>query len=135
MNINRLLIPALLITFAFVGDVRAAKVTRIDVYPPDVKLETRRDLQRVIVVATRDDGVTLDVTGQAKLSLADAKLVRLEAATLYPVVDGQTKLNVEYEQQKAEIPVVVTAAAADRPISFKLDVMPVFMRAGCNYGS
>ena len=26
-------------------------------------------------------------------------------------------------------------AAADRPISFKLDVMPVFMRAGCNTGS
>ena len=26
-------------------------------------------------------------------------------------------------------------AAADRPISFQLDVMPVFMRAGCNTGS
>ena len=26
-------------------------------------------------------------------------------------------------------------AKVDRPISFKLDVMPVFMRAGCNIGS
>ncbi len=33
------------------------------------------------------------------------------------------------------MPVAVKDAAADRPISFKLDVMPVFMRAGCNTGS
>ncbi|MGH7135596.1 MAG: DUF1549 domain-containing protein, partial [Pirellulales bacterium] len=32
-------------------------------------------------------------------------------------------------------PVTVKQAASDRPISFQLDVMPVFMRAGCNTGS
>ena len=34
-----------------------------------------------------------------------------------------------------QVPVVVKQATTDRPISFKLDVMPVFMRAGCNTGS
>ena len=29
----------------------------------------------------------------------------------------------------------MTAAAATRGVSFKLDVMPIFMRAGCNAGS
>ena len=47
----------------------AANVTRIDVYPPDVNLNTKLDLQRFIVVATRDDGVTLDVTTAAAVKL------------------------------------------------------------------
>src|SRR5690606_7205325 len=34
-----------------------------------------------------------------------------------------------------KVPVTVTRAAEDPPISFKLDVMPVFMKAGCNSGS
>jgi hypothetical protein len=113
----------------------AASVERIDVYPPNVQLETSRDRQAVIVVATRDDGVTLDVTAAAKLSLGDAKLARLEGNTLYPAADGQTTLHVEYETFKAEAPLTVAQAATDRAISFKLDVMPVFMRAGCNTGS
>ncbi len=33
------------------------------------------------------------------------------------------------------MPVKVKDAKADRPISFRLDVMPVFMKAGCNQGS
>src|SRR5215216_6125977 len=33
------------------------------------------------------------------------------------------------------VPVTVKEAKTDRPISFKLDVMPIFMRAGCNVGS
>lgn len=115
--------------------LHAAQVTRIDVYPPNVQLETSRDRQSVIVVATRDDGVTLDVTAAAKLSLADAKLARLEGNTLHPTTDGQTALHVEYESFKADVPVAVTQAATDRAISFKLDVMPVFMRTGCNTGS
>ena len=32
------------------------------------------------------------------------------------------------------LPVKVKQAKVDRPISFKLDVMPVFMQAGCNVG-
>jgi hypothetical protein len=113
----------------------AASVVKIDVYPPNVQLETSRDRQALIVVATRDDGVTLDVTGEAKMALADAKLARIEQSTLYPAADGKTTLQVAYQTFKAEIPVTVTQATTDRPISFKLDVMPVFMRAGCNVGS
>ena len=33
------------------------------------------------------------------------------------------------------VPISVKQSAVDPPISFKLDVMPVFMRAGCNVGS
>ena len=111
------------------------KVTALNVYPPDIQLSNKLDLQRVIVVATRDDGVTLDVTGQAAVKLVDPAPCKLEQSTLYPVADGQTTLEAEYQGLKAAASVEVKNATADRPISWQLDVMPVFMRAGCNTGS
>ncbi len=108
---------------------------KLDVYPPDVQLNTSRDSQAFIALVTRPDGVTLDVTKQAKATLADAALVRLEGNTLLPAADGATTLNVEYEGLKASLPITVKDAAVDRAISFRLDVMPIFMRSGCNTGS
>ncbi len=43
--------------------------------------------------------------------------------------------DVAYGGKSVKLPVKVKDAKADRPISFKLDVMPVFMRTGCNIGS
>ena len=76
------------------------KVTAINVYPPDINLQTKQDLQRFIVVATRDDGVTLDVTGQCTVKIAAANLVRQDKNVLYPAVDGQTTLEAEYQGLK-----------------------------------
>ncbi len=109
-------------------------IARIDIYPPDIHLQTAQDRQSFMVVATRADGVTEEVTAKATIVPADATLVRLDGRTLYPVADGQTTLDAEYAGHKASIPVLVKDAVAGRPISFRLDVMPVFMRAGCNTG-
>jgi len=110
-------------------------VAKLDLYPPDVQLTTARDRQSFIAVATRADGVTQDVTAAVKVTLADPALAKLDGHTLYPTADGSTTLAVVYQGLTAMVPVVVKDAAADRPISFKLDVMPVFLRTGCNTGS
>ncbi len=112
----------------------AAEVIRIDVYPPDVHLNTQRDYQRVIVVASRDDGVTLDITGDAEIKLSEEGVARLDDHTLYPVADGSAKLVVEYQGHQAQASIEVVEATVERPVSFHLDVMPVLMRAGCNSG-
>ncbi len=54
---------------------------------------------------------------------------------LYPVADGQAELKIDYAGQTVMVPVNVENATADPPISFKIDVMPVFMKSGCNTGS
>src|SRR5262249_34873671 len=59
----------------------------------------------------------------------------LDKMTLYPLADGATALNVEFGGKTVSVPVKVKDAKVERPISFKLDVMPVFMKAGCNAGS
>ncbi len=108
---------------------------KVAVYPPDVNLETARDRQSFVVQLTQPDGITRDVTAQAKVTLADPALARLDGHTVLPVADGKTELVVAYGGQTIKVPVKVTQAKADRPVSFKLDVMPVFMRSGCNAGS
>ncbi|HVX63591.1 MAG TPA: DUF1549 and DUF1553 domain-containing protein [Pirellulales bacterium] len=112
-----------------------ATITKIEVFPPDVNLNTARDRQRIIVMATRTDGVTLDVTAQAQATLANPALAKLASSTLYPQADGETTLNVSFGGHAVQAAVKVKDATADRPISFNLDVMPVFMRSGCNTGS
>lgn len=107
----------------------------MDVYPPDVNLNTLRDRQSFVVQVTMPNGLTKDVTSEAKLTLSNPALVKLQGNVLTPVADGQGELKVELGSLSKTIPIAVTQAAVDRPVSFKLDVMPVFMKANCNTGS
>nr|WP_146434999.1 DUF1549 and DUF1553 domain-containing protein [Blastopirellula retiformator] len=115
--------------------VAESEIVKIDVYPESAELLTSRDQQRFVVRAIRADDVTIDVTSEAKWSVGDDKIAKLQGTTLLPTGDGETKLAIEYSGFEAEVPVKVAQADAERPVSFKLDVMPVFMRAGCNTGS
>ena len=110
-------------------------LTDVKVYPPNVNLTTQRDYQSVVVQATFDDGTSRDVTTEATYSLADKKLVKFENQTAYPVADGTTELKIKFSGKTLTVPVKVEHAQDDRPISFKLDVMPIFMKSGCNSGS
>ncbi len=117
------------------GRIGAAELAGISAYPGDVQLSTRRDRQAVIVQALYSNGLTRDVTSEAKYTLADPTLAKLEAGFVLPVKDGATELRIELEGKSIALPVTVKDAAVDRPVSFKLDVMPIFMKAGCNTGS
>ncbi|MBM4092768.1 MAG: cell surface protein, partial [Planctomycetes bacterium] len=126
---------AMMLALATLNFASASTITGIAVYPPDVNLNSKPDFQRYLVIATRPDGVTLEVTAEATATLADGQFARLENQTVYPVADGTTTLNVEFQGHKAAAPVTVVNSATDRPVSFHVDVMPVFMRASCNVGS
>ena len=84
----------------------------LEVFPPDVNLNSSRDRQSLVVQATYADGTTRDVTA-----------------------DGTTELKVEFGGKAVTAAIHVKDAKTERPVSFKLDVMPVFMKAGCNQGS
>jgi hypothetical protein len=107
----------------------------LHVFPSEVSLTTVRDAQTVLVQAEYANGITRDVTAQAALTLDGDGVVALEANRLAPKADGNAKLTVKFETQSVEVPVTVGQATTDPPISFKRDVMPVFMKAGCNTGS
>ena len=137
----RTLVPALFI-LPFSLDTRAdpapapqAALTKIEVFPADVNLSFARDRQSIVAQATFADGLTRDVTSEAAITLANPALVRRDGATFYPLADGETTMAVAFGGQNVSLPVKVAQAKVELPTSFRLDVMPVFMKAGCNTGN
>lgn len=137
MTLGKSLMTALLSSVLVTATAVAqeAAVTELRVFPAAVNLTTKKDRQLVVVQAVYSDGITRDVSSRANLSLANASLVRRDGTTFYPAADGETQLKVEFSGKAVMVPVKVEKATTDREISFKLDVMPVFMKAGCNSGS
>ncbi|MEQ8790637.1 MAG: DUF1549 and DUF1553 domain-containing protein [Pirellulaceae bacterium] len=113
----------------------AGTITEISIYPEDINLSNSADFQRYVVVARRDDGVTLDVTALASVKLADTKVATVENAKVKPLADGATTLEVQYNGLTTAATVAVSGATTELPVSFHLDVMPIFLRSGCNTGS
>lgn len=112
------------------------KIEKIEVFPRDMILETKRDHQSLVVMATYEDDTTRDVTANATFEFADPSLVKLRTRSHFePAKDGETSLTVKVAEHSSSIPVKVLEASKDRPISFHLDVMPVFMSEGCNTGA
>ena len=104
------------------------------VYPNEISLNGARSRQTIVCKFTQPDGVTRDVTTAAKLTVADPSIATLEGNIIKPVADGKTTILVQTPNGQETIQLTVKDAKIDPPISFKLDVMPVFMRSGCNVG-
>jgi hypothetical protein len=119
--------------FALAGPAAAAPTLKV--FPATIELRGRDDRQTVVAQVVDDAGTTRDVTATAKFTVADASLASLAGQTLAPKKDGRTKLVVEAGGLRAEVPLVVADAEKSRPVSFRLDVMPIFMKHGCNNGS
>jgi hypothetical protein len=117
------------------GDDRTAKLSELQCFPPEIKLNSAKARQELVVQAIYADGVTRDVTARAKFSLANPHLARIAGAVVSPITNGETELRVTFGGRSQIILVSVSAATVAPPISFKLDVMPVFTKAGCNTGA
>ncbi len=129
----RSLYLSLAAVFALTGAASAAPALKV--FPAAVELKGQDDRQALVVQVIDDSGATKDVTATAKLSVADPTVATLTGQTVAAKADGRTKLVVEAGGLKAEVPVTVAGAGTARPVSFRLDVMPVFMKHGCNNGS
>jgi len=107
----------------------------LKVFPDAVSLRGQGDRHALVAQVIDDQGTTRDVTAKVKVRAADPQLVTVDGMLVRPKGDGQTRLIFEHEQLRAEVPVTIENAGTSRPVSFRLDVMPVFMKHGCNNGS
>jgi hypothetical protein len=131
--LHRLFIVMLMLSLA--PAAMARQIATLEVFPSEVNLTTAADHQSLVVLATYDDGTTRDVTSESQFAFADAAFAKLHEGAVLPVADGQTQLAVTFDGKTVQGAVGVKDATAVRPISFRLDVMPVFMKTGCNTGS
>jgi hypothetical protein len=111
------------------------KPAELRVFPGDVALSSARDRQSIIVQAVYPNGLTKDVTAEAAFAVANEAVLKRDGNTFHPAADGETELEVSFEGLSQKLPVKVANHAVDPPISFQLDVMPVFMKSSCNNGS
>ena len=116
-------------------DGGTAKLSKLETFPPDIKLTSAKSRQEIVVQATFADGTTRDVSARAKVSVANPKVASIAKGTVSPLADGQTELRVTFAGRSLTVPVSISQATNQPPISFKHDVMPVFTKAGCNAGA
>jgi len=141
-RLGRLFWPALLISWLLIlGQTNStlhaedAQPTNIRVFPSVIRLTNDRDRQSLLVQAVYADGITRDVTDEVQLVVEPTELARREGRMLYPAADGEGSLQVQFGELQETVAISVAGSQHHPPISFKLDVMPVFMKSGCNTGS
>ncbi len=106
----------------------------LEVFPAEINLKFQRDRQSIVCQTTEANGVNRNVTAETKVTFADPTKAKFENGSVLPLADGETKMIVEHGGKTVEVPVKVEALKDDPAISFRNDVMPVFMRNGCNSG-
>ncbi|MCH2178340.1 MAG: DUF1549 domain-containing protein [Mariniblastus sp.] len=109
--------------------------TQLIVTPANVNLKNRRDIQSLVVQAVYPNGITRDVTEEVTWQFANEAIASRSNNRVLPKQDGETDLKVTLGGLAIDVPVTVTEATVEPPISFKNDVMPVFTKSGCNAGS
>ena len=114
---------------------KLATLEKLEIFPESVSLETKRDFHRIVVFATFKDATTRDVTAFADLKIADDKVAKFDGYSVHAIAEaGKTEVVASLGGRTARIPVAVKDGQKDRAVSFRLDVMPVFLRASCNSG-
>jgi hypothetical protein len=92
--------------------------------------------QQVFVTARAADARPHDVTHQVTYSAAPEGIIAVAPdGLLKPLAEGAATLRAtNADGQSAEITVTVTDFAAQRPINFKNQIVPIFTKFGCNSG-
>ena len=81
--------------------------TLLDVYPPDIKLQSSRASQALVVCVTDPDGITHDVSNSAKIS-TDPKLAKIDGE----IQKFRTEVEAESKNDEARIKASLTEESA-----------------------
>jgi hypothetical protein len=123
------------LTAALLATLTAARAGLL-VFPNPIVLSGKDARQSLVVQwSASPEAPARDVTGEAVMAAAEPSLVVPENGVLRALADGATALTISAQGESLTVPVEVRSTAAARAVSFRLDVLPVFLRAGCNSGS
>jgi hypothetical protein len=137
-----MIVPCLILTTTLASWTdNSQQLSTLTVGPSTVILESTRDRQRLIVAETMTDGRTRDLTPTMRVIVDDPAVARWDEqnSVLIPVTSGETRARVLVADRESVVPVRVQGVASqasewDEPIRFRLDVLPVLMKLGCNSG-
>jgi uncharacterized protein DUF1549/uncharacterized protein DUF1553 len=112
-----------------------AALQSLEASPKELVLDGPRARGQFEVVGRFADGREWDFTREAKWTCTEPGFVRVDGGVILPAKDGTAKVRVEAGGQSAEVSVVVKNMAADAPVNFTTEVMPLLTKLGCNGGA
>ena len=107
----------------------------LQVYPESIALDGPRAIQRVSVLGPGSDGRVRDLSREAVLSIDEPKVAAIRNGLVVPIGDGKATLTVASGSLKKTIPLTVTKATAEMPVSFVREIEPILTKSSCNAGS
>ena len=132
-------LPFCLLTAAFVlagwGPAVAAELEGLTVFPSEVRLNDARESVQLVVLAKYSDGEVRDFTRESKYVVENAKLAKVESASVTPLADGDTKLTITAGGRSTVVSIHVGNFAKPRPISFVNGALVAISKQGCNSGA
>ncbi len=113
-----------------------AALRSLTLLPPEIDLDGPRAEQHVVVIGEYVDGRRWDLTRNAQFSSGAPKVAPVDAAGLVRATgDGAAVITVRASGQSAIVTVHVKNAAAEVPVNFVREVVPLLTKAGCNQGA
>jgi len=112
-----------------------AKVTRLEVMPSNISLNTSSARQHVLITAILANGEREDVTDKALWQFDKPNIVQLAPPNrILPVSDGKAIATVRWGSQQAHFAISVQGVRRPVTYDFVQDVIPTLSRTGCNQG-
>lgn len=105
---------------------------------PERVVATSRYSGELLVLATKSDGTSIDVTSDPRLDLQveSPELAELEARRVKAIRPGQTELIARYRLDTGELSAKASLRVLeDRPVAFDREVISTLTRSGCNLGT
>ncbi|HAM70383.1 MAG TPA: cell surface protein [Verrucomicrobiales bacterium] len=119
---------------ATLAALKPVPISELRVFPAEVHLAGGGARQSLVAQALLGSGATRDLTTEASYTVRDRGVASVDHGVVTPRADGTTEIRVRYSGREVVVPVTVGGAKAQAEVSFRLDVMPVLMKAGCNSG-
>src|SRR5579862_9180072 len=108
----------------------------LQIHPAAVTLTGPQATQRLSVLRVEKNDVVEDVTSRTEYFSLNPKVVTVdENGVVHAVGDGETSVSASQNDMSATIKIKVEKTREPAAISFVNQVIPVFMKLGCNSGA
>jgi hypothetical protein len=135
MAFSQIRIRLLLLLCLLAGFGAQAFAGRLTIYPNRVELTGTDREHGLVVLVSRDDGRTIDVTRRCEFASRAPGIVSVDRNGACRVQgDGDGEVEVKFEGESATVPVTARDTAQKVVPSFRQDVLPILTRSGCNAG-
>ena len=109
--------------------------TRIELFPPAVRLAGPRSRMQLVVTGHYADGQMQDLTRTAQFATTNPAVAAIDGSVAVPKQDGSAEIVVVAGGLAAKATVEVTGFAAAQPISFEWETLAALSKQGCNSGA